>query len=963
MRKNTRNEKVLRAITIGLAAMISVTSMPVTAFAEDGVTPAAPDNGEHTGEEKQSVSDAVSHVENAENIITGSSNTESEAPDEPSQESQAEPETPNEPSQESQAESEQPGCLPAIETAIVEVADIPEASVPMTTEGIPSDDESAASINDDLNTAGDLLKKEQINENGETESEGALAFLKEAEDNFALAQEKIDEAEKEDSTYNNNINLANANLTIAEGKTSEYNNVDKDSINKNSDEAIANAEVANTSDDRDTAVNAKNGAEADLSAAQDGLNAATEAYNAASEAVELAEDEYNTAKGQLEEAEKLLENANAAVENAKGNADAAKARLAEAQAKVNALTNEVNELAEKKSALEEMQDQYYKAMIHFYRDPKILNYKGAVYNEDGTIDLEASAKKAIGNADESSRLYNTSGLSDNTMALCRELMKELIMYKLEADGVDKNTVEFALEGGKEKDAGKGNIIKDSTKVNDKVEVELTDKQKWDDVSGDSGRNNHVTVKYPLKDENGDPVIDEKTGEVKMVTEYYNYIFKSLEYGDFTGENAKDELAKGPIYLARVEEVKDENGKRTGWTSYRDTSDNNLDNYLELLKAYNAAVEAGEKRSEYEAAKRAVDAAVEEVERLQAELDNIKKVSVDFSTVDALEKRLNAAKTELAEKEKEKNDLEDKVDQAQAAVEGIDLSRFDVTVPVNPPIPSNHSDEAPENTDNTDEEQNKEDESNREEESNKEDENNKEDESNREDETNKEDENTDNKDEEEQGGSKEDEPLTDDSSKKTEEKTEKDKKDPVTPLTASPVFEIFNPATPNGPSNDLSDGPVEDVREGIPGGIFDATPFDGSPVTAPETPIFPISPIGGGVGISPAATAGIAGIMEAIEGTGAEYVNEDGTTADEEKAGDLKAAKDAVKPADKDKKIIKNIDDQEVPLAAIPQEEGVRIVWWWLLIILLLGATGRKMYENYQEKKRIKAEAESNNRNE
>jgi hypothetical protein len=47
-------------------------------------------------------------------------------------------------------------------------------------------------------------------------------------------------------------------------------------------------------------------------------------------------------------------------------------------------------------------------------------------------------------------------------------------------------------------------------------------------------------------------------------------------------------------------------------------------------------------------------------------------------------------------------------------------------------------------------------------------------------------------------------------------------------------------------------------------------------------------------------------MEAIEGTGAEYVNEDGTTADEEKAGDLKAAKDAVKPADKDRKIIKNI---------------------------------------------------------
>ena len=35
MRKNVRNDKVVRAITIGLATMIAATSMPVTAFAND----------------------------------------------------------------------------------------------------------------------------------------------------------------------------------------------------------------------------------------------------------------------------------------------------------------------------------------------------------------------------------------------------------------------------------------------------------------------------------------------------------------------------------------------------------------------------------------------------------------------------------------------------------------------------------------------------------------------------------------------------------------------------------------------------------------------------------------------------------------------------------------------------------------------------------------------------------------
>jgi len=47
-----------------------------------------------------------------------------------------------------------------------------------------------------------------------------------------------------------------------------------------------------------------------------------------------------------------------------------------------------------------------------------------------------------------------------------------------------------------------------------------------------------------------------------------------------------------------------------------------------------------------------------------------------------------------------------------------------------------------------------------------------------------------------------------------------------------------------------------------------------------------------------------------------------------------------------------IIDEKVPLAQIPIEEKQPISWWWLLIIFLLGATGRKMYEEYKERKEM-----------
>ena len=49
-----------------------------------------------------------------------------------------------------------------------------------------------------------------------------------------------------------------------------------------------------------------------------------------------------------------------------------------------------------------------------------------------------------------------------------------------------------------------------------------------------------------------------------------------------------------------------------------------------------------------------------------------------------------------------------------------------------------------------------------------------------------------------------------------------------------------------------------------------------------------------------------------------------------------------------------LEEEAVPLAAMDLSKE-KMSWWWLLIVTLLGATGYKMYKNYQEKQALKEE--------
>ena len=72
------------------------------------------------------------------------------------------------------------------------------------------------------------------------------------------------------------------------------------------------------------------------------------------------------------------------------------------------------------------------------------------------------------------------------------------------------------------------------------------------------------------------------------------------------------------------------------------------------------------------------------------------------------------------------------------------------------------------------------------------------------------------------------------------------------------------------------------------------------------------------------------------------------------ADELPAGTEEEKLEKDSKKIVKTIEDEDIPLAAFPDESSKKMNWWWLLIIALLGATGEEMYRRNKKKKEEKA---------
>ncbi len=845
-RNNIKNEKVIRAIAIGLATMITLTASPVTVLADEteGGNDTNTGSGESAGAGEETNESSVqessgSEESSAEEISVSEA---SEACDEVQEIYEGTDSFAEESSSEETAsgEAEEPAVsIPkAIDAAAAAVEAVPETiyADAAALEGIQADITAAAeSVGNIIDTANEVNK---------------IAEAKTALDNAATAE----------NTAKNLETAAQTSLGTAEASLDDLSTKSVEAT-EDADSAISNADVANTSSSRTEAYQAKDDAEASLAEAEEGLKAVTEAYNNASADVIQAESELEAAKAAHDQAESELDTAKALLADTKTNATAANERLKAAQAKVDALDAKIGKLAENKEELEAIQQQYYAMMVQFFR----LNNTGAIFydnyesnknarTEELIVNIEKTVKKI---KEDTTKINQTATGSDKAyLGYGRYLTKLLVEQMILADkNVDPATanISFGIEDNdnkKKPDDMKGyegtvftnwsyqaqvtytgdNDMYDywhqKDNMTEKIETGKVVDMKWYQTNqDDAGRSNYVAVQYTDKDGNT---------QIKR----YNFIRKNSGYLD------KLDIENGMFFLAEVKKGEDGKYHYTRITN----NDYNFDDYNKLL----GALAAIEDLKEYNAAKKAVGEAADKVnkltERIEA-LQNIKGVSRE--ALETLQNKLEDAQVALEEAKTTKEALEEKVEETRKAVAGIDLSRFNIV-----PAEDTASDEDATDEDTTD-----------------------------------------------------------------EDTADEDTAD----TTPSPATTPSATVTPSAVTIDLP-----------------------------------------GLGISPI-------VLPAAPATGVLGVRTDGGTEADE--GGVADSRTNVAPRanfstvnkvlgsrqNKDNsKLVKKIKDNEIPLAEIPNmDDEVTMNWMWLLIIFLLGATGKKMYDEYKKKKEAEEAAKIN----
>lgn len=600
MVKNVKNDKVIRAISIGLATMLASTSMPVIAMANEA------------------------------------------EPDGAAQESQLNEESSSQQQNESSATVESyTACEDASVTAVEAAQAITDATGAVT------------------DMAGDTTELQQ-------ELGNAFSEVGETQENISDIADALQDAMIHEVKAEQKEETADASIAAFEEQNAAEKDMEK-KIVENADKAIEDAETANTTNSKKEAVNAKDSAEQEFETAKAELEKSTQVYEAVSQAAQKAQSDYDAAKSERDQAAADLVKARQELEKANSNATAAQEYMKAAQSRVKALEEKTQKYAETKEQLESIENQYYGMLIQYYRE--ILGAKETVYHDDGTLDIEANAKK-LSQADINKKAASPG---DTVMELGRDLARKLVTYQIMNDeNVDWDSAEFVFgDQGKQTKKAREAIVFESGELteegNNKDQV-VTNKDrkdkdgntithndtytfKWEQSSDktDSGRTNRFHVQY--KDKDG--VVHD---------EYYNYIYKS---GDF-----KDnlDLEKGQIYLARVEQNEDGT-----WHTTRVVDDNNFDDYKKLTDVLTAISDL----EDYEKAVDAVNKAADEVNTLQQKISRLQITSTDTTKIDELKGRLDQALEDFSTALENKAMLEDKVEEARIAVESIDLSRFKV----------------------------------------------------------------------------------------------------------------------------------------------------------------------------------------------------------------------------------------------------------------------------------------------
>ena len=558
--------------------------------------------------------------------------------------------------------------------------------------------ESASPIENDVNeaiSATEKLENQQLSDTLNAIIEDSnIENTDESIDNVKEILVIVESKEKE---------AAEATGTLEETVSGLESNMDSfDEANKKANDnmtsLIDNIDTANNSDSRDEAYKAADEAKKNLDNINEGLATALQAYDEAGKEVKNAEKEYDEAKGLYDKAQKELDKAKSDLENAKTNTTAANERMKAAQAQLDLLDSRLEKLNENKAEnydkLKAIEDQYYALLINYYRNSIALG-NGALYNDDGTLDVQGCAE-AISD-DKIKKM--AEGPGDPTFNLGRDLLKKLVMYKSEKnEDIDWSTFEFGMTGivG---DAREGVVYKSSEKTEagnpkDKVVVKEPNVK---DVNGNKVNPSSNYYKYGMvKDKTSIKggranrvVVTYKDNAGNEHTEYYNYIFKNPEFDDVSN------FETGPIYLAEVYKEGDT------WKTKRDDSIYNFDDYQELTKiveVLNNIDKYNEYKNDLENAKKAVDSAAAEVQKLTEEVERLQKVSVDTSKLQELEGRLAEAKERYTQAEEAKEVLENMASELEGILDKIDLSRFPAVATQNPQNDTDDSDEGDDSDD-------------------------------------------------------------------------------------------------------------------------------------------------------------------------------------------------------------------------------------------------------------------------
>lgn len=620
MRRQTLNKNVLKAMTIGIAAVMSV-SQPMMVFAAENGTEGS-SNENATAEGQVSSNTENSSETSAEEAVTAESVVE--AIDDAAEAVKEHQTETNSQVAGDEAILEKLGDAKDI---LSESEDLKDQNLK---DALASQYADAAAVLDEnvnalVNSLADVPDKEKNNQNPST---GYLENSSKDDKNKDRLQYEVPREENGDLKLDED---ALPSLGESEAKLQLSGQYD----NTYSDSALSCRSVQGTYQagmdqiqNAITALSNGNTEEADgyIAKASDFLNACETKFADSDKALTEAWNQYTAAEAAAKEADKCLEGVSEEVLSG-----AIKDTTA-AQAKLDAAKKKTDQL-------KAISDQWYATMVSYFEKDS----KTKVLAEDGSLDVAASAEAA--RKKNNTQVNQGGSLNGATYNYGRGLLEQLVIYGLEEQGA--TNIQFGVKQDRVADHvdEKDSSGKDTWKLENKAVTVAT--VNADGTITDKADGKRVMASYSNSSEKGFKTeVNGRENHVKVTytdasgveqTKYFNYAIKGKNY-----EGANVDFENGVLFVTEVKY--DETTGKWKYTPYSADGSGFLDNF-NLTRNYAEA-------------QAAVDEAAAKVDKLAKELEAMQKVATNKTKLAELKGMLDNAQTAFDNSKKGLNDLRD-----------------------------------------------------------------------------------------------------------------------------------------------------------------------------------------------------------------------------------------------------------------------------------------------------------------